>query len=283
MERTFALICFVTGAVALGRAAWLGLWPLLQARMARDERKYSDALMDLFRPVASAGLIARWQYFGSLTLVLVIFLLTGNPVFAVVIPVVGFTVPGFTFSYLRKKRLGKINEQLPSALRVMADGAKAGMSLPQMLRLVADEGRKPVSEEFGLIVHALDLGESVDDAMKRVGARLSLPNFDLMTLAILVNRDRGGDIGDLLVRLSDSIRDMSEVEERIEIETSSVRMSSKIMVGTLPVFGLALFLVDPESFSTLFTTPSGAVILVVVAALATAGYSMIQRLASPEI
>lgn len=283
MERTLALVLFIGAAVLLGRAGYVGLWPMLQARIARDERKYSDALMDLFRPVGSAGAIARWQYFGSLALVLVIFLLTGNPVFSAVIPIVCFTIPGVVFTYLRKQRLKQINEQLPSALRVMADGAKAGMSLPQMLRLVATDGRKPCAEEFGLVVHALDLGESVDDAMKRVGARLSLPNFDLMTLAILVNRDRGGDIGELLVRLSDSIRDLSEVEERIEIETSSVRMSSKIMIGTLPVFGLALFLVDPQSFSILFTTPGGAMILVVVAALATAGYSIIQRLASPDV
>ena len=283
MLRNFALGFFILAAILFVRGAAALLWPPFRNRMARAERQYSESLMDLFRPMSAAGLIAKWQYVGSLCLVLLIFLATGNPVFSVAIPVVGFTLPGFIFARLRKQRLAKINHQLPDALRVMADAAKAGLSLPQMIRMVATQGTKPVSEEFGLIVHAMDLGDSVDEAMKRVGARLSLQNFDLMTLAILVNRDRGGDIGQLLVRLAQSIRDLSVVEERIDIETSSVRMSAKIMVGTIPVFALALFLIDPEAVATLFTTPLGAMVLVVVAALATTGYRMIQSLANPEI
>jgi tight adherence protein B len=233
--------------------------------------------------MASAALIARAQYFGSLALVFIIFLATGNPVFSVVIPVVCFLLPGFVFTRLREQRLEKINHQLPDALRVMADAAKAGLSLPHMLQMVAEKGNKPISEEFGLVVHAMDLGETVDEALKRVGARLSLANFDLMTTAIAVNRERGGDVALLLVRLAESIRSLSSVEERIDIETSSVRMSARIMVGTIPVFALALFLIDPASVGMLFSTPLGAVILVAVVALATTGYRMIQRLANPEI
>lgn len=283
MLRNLALVCFVVAAILFVRGAGALLWPRFRDRMARAERKYADSLMDLFRPIASAGLIAKWQYFGSLGLVLLIFLLTGNPIFSVAIPVVCFTIPGFVFARLRKQRLEKINHQLPDALRVMADGAKAGLSLPQMLRMVATQGTKPVAEEFGLVVHAMDLGESLEDALRRVAARLSLPNFDLMTLALLVNRDRGGDVAELLVRLAESIRDLSVVEERIDIETSSVRMSAKIMVGTIPVFALALFLIDPEAMAMLFRTPLGAIVLVLVAVLATTGYRMIQSLANPEI
>jgi tight adherence protein B len=233
--------------------------------------------------MASAGTIARAQYFGSLALVLVIFLITGNPVFSIVIPIVGFVLPGVVFARLRKQRLDRINQQLPDALRVMADAAKAGLALPQMLKMVATNGVKPVSEEFGLVVHAMELGDSVEEALKRVAARVNLPNFDLMVVAIVVNRERGGDIGQLLVRLAESIRTLSAVEERIDIETSSVRMSAKIMVGTIPVFAVALFVIDPASVGMLFGTPLGAVVLVIVAVLATTGYHMIQRLANPEI
>jgi tight adherence protein B len=276
-------VCIVAAGLLFAWGLFLLLWPPFRGRMDRAEQQYAEWLKDLFRPMASASLIAKWQYFGSLGLVLLIFAITRNPVFSVAIPVVGFALPGFIFARLKKQRLTRIDKQLPDALRVMADGAKAGLSLPQMIRMVSTQGARPVSEEFGLIVHAMDLGESVDDALKRVGARLNLPNFDLMTLAILVNRDRGGDIGRLLVRLSDSIRDLTMVEERIDIETSSVRMSAKIMVATIPLFGLALLLIDPTSMSMLFSTPMGAVVLVVVAVLATTGYRMIQKLANPEI
>ncbi len=283
MLRNGALVCFIGAAVLFARASLAMLWPPFRDRMERAEHQYADKLKDLFRPMGNAAMIAKGQYIGSLALVLIIYLITRNPVFAIAIPIVCFLLPGFIFTRLREQRLDKINLQLPDALRVMADAAKAGLSLPQMLRMVATNGTKPVAEEFSLVVHAMDLGDSIDDAMKRVGARLKLPNFDLMTIALIINRDRGGDIGQLLVRLAESIRELTAVEERIDIETSAVRMSAKIMVGTIPVFALALFLIDPTSVAMLFSTPLGAVVLVAVAALATTGYRMIQKLANPEI
>jgi tight adherence protein B len=281
--RNLALLSFVLSAILACRGGSGLLWPRLRGRMDRSELQYKEWLKQLFRPMTQARTIVLAQYFGSAAVGLVILLTTGNPVFAAIVPVVCFVLPGFAFAKLRSQRLAKINRQLPDALRVMADAAKAGLSLPQMLRLVAAQGPKPIAEEFGLVVHAMNLGDSVEEALKRASGRLGLKNFDLMTMAIVVNRDRGGDIGRLLVRLAESVRALSEVEERIETETSSVRMSAKIMVGTIPLFALALFLIDPTSVAVLFSTSLGAVVLVAVAALATTGYRMIQRLANPEV
>ncbi len=283
MLRTAALGFFVVAAILAFFGGQAIIWPRYRARIERAERKYADTLKELFRPMATAGLIARAQYLGSVVLAILIFVATQNPVFAIAIPAVGFFLPAFFLDRMRRQRLEKVNRQLPDALRVMADAAKAGLALPQMIRLVAAQGQKPVAEEFGLVVHAMDLGESVEDALKRVGERLNLSNFDLMVTAIIVNRDRGGDVGQLLVRLAEAIKAISDVEERIETETAAVRMSAKIMVGTIPLFGALLFFIDPASIAMLFSTALGAVILVLVAGLATTGYRMILRLANPEI
>jgi tight adherence protein B len=283
MMRSAGLLLLLVAVALLARAAAAMFWPRVVARIDATERVYAERLKDLFRPMTNARTIAIAQHAGPLAFAVVIFAMTGNPVFAVVIPAVTFLIPGIVFKRLRQQRLAKVNRQLPDALRVMADSAKAGLSLPHMIRMVATQGPKPIAEEFGLIVHAMDLGDSVDDALDRVGARLSLPNFDLMAISIVVNRDRGGDIGQLFGRLAESIRGMADVEEKIETETASVRMSAKIMVGTIPVFALALFVMDPAAVGMLFSTPLGAVVLVAVAALATTGYQMIQRLANPEI
>ncbi|MGH9384801.1 MAG: type II secretion system F family protein [Vicinamibacterales bacterium] len=283
MLRTIALLCFIAGALLLLRGLVALFWPRLVARVDQAEKHYADRLKDMFQPMAMARRIALAQYIGPVVLALATLLLTRNAVFAIAIPVAVFLVPGFVFQRLRAQRLEKINLQLPDALRVMSDSAKAGLNLPGMIRMVASQGPKPVAEEFGLVVHAMDLGDSVPEALARVGARLSLPNFDLMATAIAVNRDRGGDIGHLFRRLAESIASLSEVEQRIDTETASVRMSAKIMVATIPVFGVLLFAMDPVSMSMLFTTWLGAMVLVAVAVLATTGYKMIQRLANPEI
>jgi tight adherence protein B len=276
MLRNLALLCFLGATLSAARGAHGVLWPRYRTQMDRAERRYADALKELFRPMASARPIVIAQYLGSIALAAIVLVLTRNPVFAVVVPALGFVLPPFLFTRLRRQRRDRINRQLPDALRVMADAAKSGLALPQM-------GQKPIVEEFGLVVHAMDLGDSVEDALKRVGDRLNLSNFDLMSTAIIVNRDRGGDIGQLLVRLADAIRAIADVEERIETETAAVRMSAKIMVGTIPLFAFALFLIDPAGVAMLFSTAIGAVVLVVIAALATVGYRMILRLANPEI
>jgi len=278
-----AVFLLVFATAILARAVAAMFWPKFLARVNAAEKQYAERLKELFRPMTNARTIAIAQHVGPFVLAVVIFAGTGNIVFALTIPVLTFLIPGFVFNRLREQRRDRINRQLPDALRVMADSAKAGLSLPHMIRMVASQGPRPIADEFGLIVHAMDLGNSVDDALDRVGARLALPNFDLMAIAIVVNRDRGGDIGELFSRLAESIRRLSDVEEKIDTETASVRMSAKIMVGTIPVFALALFVMDPGAVAVLFSTPLGAVILVVVAALATAGYRMIQRLANPEI
>jgi len=283
MLRNLALICLIASALLIARAVAIAVWPRLMTRVNTAERDYAERLKDMFKPPAAAGSIARAQYFGPLVLALAVLLLTGNPVFASAAPVAAFFVPSLVLARMRTQRLERINLQLPDALRVMADAAKAGLSLPQMIRMVAAQGAKPIAEEFGLVVHAMDLGETVPEALARVGRRLAAPNFDLMVTAIAVNRDRGGDIGQLFVRLADSIRALSEVEQKIDTETASVRLSAKIMLATIPVFALALFLIDPVAMAALFTTSLGAVVLVAVAVLATTGYRMIQRLANPEI
>jgi tight adherence protein B len=283
MLRNAALLCIVLAAILAIRGGSAILWPLVRGRMDRAERRYADWLKELFRPMTAARNIALAQYAGSIAVGVAIFLATGNPVFSSVVPVVCFLIPGVVFTRLRSRRLARINLQLPDALRVMADAAKAGLSLRQMIQLVATQGQKPIAEEFGLVVHAMELGDPVEDALKRVGERLNLRNFDLMTMAIRVNRDRGGDVAHLLVRLAESIRALSNVEERIDTETSAVRMSAKIMVATIPLFAIALFVIDPTAVAMLFNTSLGAVVLVAVAALATTGYRMIQRLANPEV
>src|SRR5262249_19178561 len=118
MLRNVTLLCFIGAALLFIRGGAAVLWPPFRARMDRAECQYAERLKDLFQPMGSAGLIARWQYFGSLGLVLLVFLLTRNPVFSIAVPLVGFTLPGFIFARLRKERLEKINQQLPDTLRV---------------------------------------------------------------------------------------------------------------------------------------------------------------------
>ena len=283
MLRNLALLCFIIAGVMAFRGGSSIVWPIHKRRIDRAEAVYGEWLKELFRPMGTARTIANAQYLGVLGLALLIYLASGNVIFAITIPATCFFLPKLWFDRLRKQRRDKINHQLPDALRVMADAAKSGLALPRMIRMVAEQGSKPVSEEFGLIVHAIDLGDSVDDALKRTATRLKIPNFDLMTIAILVNRERGGDVADLFVRLAESIRSLTEAEEKIETQTASIRLSAKIMICTIPLFAVILFLFDPESMSMLFRTALGAIVLMLVALLATTGYRMILRLANPEI
>ena len=271
-------------AVALGAYAALRLfWPMLEKRITSAEEDNVDKLRDLFMPSESARALAYLQYFGPAALGVAVYWASASFVFAAGSVVAGILAHRVVFKTLKTRRKKKINDQLPDALNIMASGSRAGMNLGQVIRQVAETGLPPIREEFGLIVSAMELGGSVEEALTRSRARLGLPNFDLVVTSILINRDKGGDLTTLLKRIADSIREIDRLEKKVESETASMRFSAKMMAAMPVIFFCILYAMDPESMGSLFNTIVGNFLLVAVVVLTVIGYTMIQKLANPDI
>jgi tight adherence protein B len=166
---------------------------------------------------------------------------------------------------------------------MMADATRAGLSLPEAIRLVAAKAPRPLSSEFGVLVQALALGASLERTLSDARGALHTPNARLMISSLLINQRSGGDVARILERVSKATRQLDHVQQKIESETASVRFSARAMVATIPFFAVILYLMDPSGMATLLNSYAGNIVLCVVVGLAVAGYRSIMRLAQPDI
>lgn len=275
-----ALAFLAAGVLTLAVAR---LWTAIRARFARVEREFAEELRNQFLPVSRARPLAWLHVGGPVASLGLLGLALGRPVLGLAVAAASVFVVRAGLKYTGGRRLDLVNRQTPEALSILANGCRAGMSLAQAVAMVAEQAPSPIRDEFRLIAKAVELGDSLEDAIQRVRRRLALPYFDLAATALIVNREKGGDVTTLLGTLSDSIRRISEMEDKVEAETAAVRLSAKLMLATIPVFALVLAVLDPEAMALLFDSLPGNLILILVALLAFAGYRMIARLANPDL
>lgn len=260
-----------------------GVLPAYRRQVNDTEAVYRAQLVNLFLPPDWARASAIAQYAGAGGGAVIAWVATGSLVGAIIVGVGAYFVPQLVLRHFAATRRRQIEQQLPEALEVMANGARAGLSLTEALRLIADRGPEPIRQEFGLIVHAADLGDSLEHALRTAATRLRMKNFQLMVTALLVARERGGNLPELLTQLGASVRQIADAEKRVAAETAAITFSAKVMVGTIPAFGLALTIIEPTTLDVLLGTITGNLTLAVVCGLAALGYSWMVRLGNPDL
>lgn len=200
--------------------------------------------------------------------------------------VVGFTVykilDGLP-AVLVSRRARRFDEQLPDTLTSMANGLKAGLSLPQAVAQVAEDMPAPTKEEFAEIQHSYEMGkpieQAVDDARERVRSR----NFELAVTAFRVGKQQGGNLAEVFDRIAVSIREIWRLEEHIRTVSTAGRSSARFMTFMPGVFLVLLYFMDPESTTLLFKDPVGLVVLSIVLIFNLIGHLWIKKILSVDI
>lgn len=157
----------------------------------------------------------------------------------------------------RSKRLGKFDEQLPDALDLMSRALRAGHAFPSALQMVATEASDPIATEFQITFEEINYGISVNDAMLNLATRV--PSIDLryFIISVLVQRETGGNLSELLENLSHLIRERFKLLGRVRVLATEGRLSAYILV-TLPfATAIVIYLVNPNFISLLWTDPAG--------------------------
>jgi tight adherence protein B len=169
------------------------------------------------------------------------------------------------------------------ALGLLASSARAGLNLSQALEAAAEKMPAPACQEFGLIVKEFQYGTSIERALTNARDRLGRPNFAIVVTALIVNRDKGGNLIECLDKISSSLREITRLEKKIQTETASVRFSAKLMALMPATIGIIFYFIEPSSMELLFTDLVGNVILAIVVALNIVAFIIIQRIVAVEI
>jgi tight adherence protein B len=183
----------------------------------------------------------------------------------------------------RKKRMKRFLQLLPDALDLMARGLSAGHAFTEALQMVATEMPEPISSEFRKTYDEQNLGLSLKLALDNLVHRVPLLDLRMCVTAIMIQRETGGNLSELLEKVAYTIRERFRIMEDLKTLTLSSRWSAWLLC-LLPVF-LAVYmtLVNPQHMEVMWRDPRGHTLLFVAATMQILGMLMVQKIMKIKI
>lgn len=194
---------------------------------------------------------------------LVVWVPTGRWVCGLIAALLAAAVPVLYVAIQRRKRMEKMLSQLPDAFELMSRTMRAGQTISQALQSVADEFSPPVSDEFGYCYDQQNLGLSPEAAMRDLARRTGLLELKIFVLAVMVHRQTGGNLADLLEKLASVIRDRYRIRGVIRALTAEGRMQAIILLALPPIMLMLMLVLNRSYAMTLFHYPWVLVIMFV--------------------
>jgi tight adherence protein B len=190
----------------------------------------------------------------------------------------------FLWVYLRRAaRRQAFARQLPDALQAICGSLRAGFALGQGFTIVADNLPAPISAEFARALREMNLGATVEQALGSMAQRMQSLDFDLAVSGILINRQVGGNLAELLDNVAATLRERVKLKGFIRVITSQQRLSAWIVVAVPPVVLIVLLLGMPTYMSYLIRTNIGHALLVLSILMQLTGAYFIRRIVSIEV
>jgi tight adherence protein B len=159
--------------------------------------------------------------------------------------------------FRRHRRMTKFETLLPEALDLIGRGLRAGHAFPSAIQMVGQEMPEPLGSEFRYTFDEINFGVNVQSALQNLARRVPITDLRFFVIAVLIQRETGGNLSEVLENISKIIRDRLKLFGRIRTLSAEGRFSALILT-LLPFGTLALlYLIDPELTSTLWTDETG--------------------------
>ena len=214
----------------------------------------------------------------GLAIPLLCFLAFKNALVALGVAAFGVVIPPMVVSRHKKKRTALFETQLMDALIVISNCLRAGFTFQQAMSSITTDMPEPISIEFGKVLREINLGFSMETALTDMVARLRNDDLDLLVSAVLIQKQVGGNLADILDNIAGTISERLKLKGEVKVLTASGRTSGMI-IGLLPVFLLAfLMIINPSYVGLFFTTTMGIVMLCIAVVLELIGFLVIRKI-----
>ena len=278
--------------IAIASSAFVGVGTGLFAFFARPyywsvidylESDLTDKLRRLHIPTGSVrnGLVA-WSIVLALT-VLSFWLLAGSLTFAVLGSLLIFCGPWWILRRMAERHREKIEDQLADSMVSLSSSIRAGLSLAQAIKILADNSPKPIKAEFSRIVGEYEMGKPLDRTLDEAKNRLRSENFALFAAAMLASRESGGRLNETVDRIAHSVRELQRLERKVQADTAMARKSAMYMAITPVIILIVYFFVDRVAVISMFTTLPGQLLLAVAIMLNITAYLWACYILNPDI
>jgi len=205
--------------------------------------------------------------------------LLGQPIPVIIIfSLIAAVCPYAYVKYIIWKRLRKFLEQFPDGLDMIAQSLQAGLGLTQAMVFVAKEMPDPLGTEFSVFIEEVNLGLPLADALKKFEERMNLPEVRLFNTALMVQREVGGSLAELLNKLSSIIRDRFRIERLIKSLTAQNRVSAWTVCSVPPLLAVFMFMREPEMMAKTMAHPVGRMMFMAALVLEIIGILVFRKI-----
>ncbi|MCP9439025.1 MAG: type II secretion system F family protein [Nitrospira sp.] len=177
-----------------------------------------------------------------------------------------------------RQRLRRFREQLPEALEVMARALRAGHAVPTSLAMVIEESVEPLRHEFTRVVEDLRFGKSLPEALKGLAARVPVEEVRFWVTCLLIQRETGGSLPQMLDEVSRLIRARMEFAAKIKAVSAEARFSALILSALPMVLACVIFLLNPDYLSPLWNNQVGRWLAATAVGLMGCGLAIMRRM-----
>ncbi|HYM12894.1 MAG TPA: type II secretion system F family protein [Bryobacterales bacterium] len=249
----------------------LDLFPRLRQLLREADVRWTVARL-LLTAVASAVAVALGVYWRTGALPLAVMLGAG-----------GATLPFLYVLYARNARFGAFEAHLPEALDLMTNALRAGHSLISALEMVSKEIPNPIADEFKKCFDEQNFGLELREAMFNLAARVPIHDMHIFVTAILIQKESGGNLAEILDKVAYVIRERFRIKRQIRVHTAQGRLTGWILTLLPPILGVLLYLINPEYMSRLWKSPTGMKLIYASLIMTTLGGLVIRKIVNIRV
>jgi tight adherence protein B len=192
-------------------------------------------------------------------------------------------LPIFYLMRRRKRRIRRIMDQLPDVFDLMGQALKAGHSLASAIQLVSEQLPDPIGKEFAQVFHEQNLGIKIEEALMNMANRIDQMDVRFFVTAVVIQRQTGGDLAEVLDKISKVIRDRIQLFGMVQALTAEGRLSGWVLLVLPVLVFLATLVVNPDYAHQLLDTDNGRIMLGIAIAMDLMGMAMIKKIVNIKV
>lgn len=222
--------------------------------------------------------------FACIACVMVGFLVqSGGLVIPFFLGIIGLCMPLLYVRTLQGKRLALFNSQIVDALGLISNSLKAGYSFFQAMQYASTQMPSPIADEFARVVKEVNLGAETEEVLESMRRRVDSDDFDLVITAVLIQRQVGGNLSEILDTIAETVRERIRIKQEIRTLTAQGRVSG-LVIAVLPfALGLLLYSMNPGYMSILFEHPVGRLMIAIAVVSEIIGALIIRRIVNIKV
>ncbi len=262
----------LSGVPAIHRLLLQWAWPMrLHACLGQAGLKMKPAKL-----LTICGLVAV----GSA--IVLVRLLPLTPI-ALVLGFAAGLIPIGIVMLLRQRRLRRFEEHFPEALDLLGRAVRAGHAFTTGLEMIAKESAEPIAGEFRAAFDEQNFGLPLRDALTNLTERVPLIDVRFFVTALLIQKETGGNLAEILDGLAHVIRDRFRIYREVRTRTAQGRLTAGILIALPPLMMAALELLNPGYLGVLFNDRTGATVLMIAGVLQLIGSAVLWKIIHIEV